>query len=64
MSVFCSKTLIFAPECWKCILRDPDFKRFLGGGEGGGGGACAWDTLETGVSFFLITRDYIHSKQK
>ena len=31
MSVFCSKTLIFAPECWKCILRGPDFKNFLGG---------------------------------
>ena len=29
-----------------------------------GGGARAWDTLETGVSFFLITHDYIHSKQK
>ena len=22
MYVFCSNTLIFAPECWKCILRD------------------------------------------
>ena len=31
---------------------------------GGGAGACAWNTLETGVSFFLITHDYIHSKQK
>ena len=28
MYVFCSNTLIFAPECWKCILRDPDFKIF------------------------------------
>ena len=28
MSVFCSNTLIFAPECWKCILRSPDFKIF------------------------------------
>ena len=29
-SVFCSKTLILAPECRKCILRGPDFKIFLG----------------------------------
>ena len=28
MSVFCSNTLIFAPECWKCILRGLDFKIF------------------------------------
>ena len=28
MSVFCSKSLIFAPECWKCILRGPEFKLF------------------------------------
>ena len=28
MSVFCSNTLIFAPECWKCTLRDPDLKIF------------------------------------
>ena len=28
MSVFSSNTLIFAPECWKCILRGPDFKIF------------------------------------
>ena len=28
MYVFCSNTLIFAPECWKCILRDADFKIF------------------------------------
>ena len=28
MSVFCSNTLIFAPECWKCILRGSDFKIF------------------------------------
>ena len=28
MSVFCSNTLIFAPKCWKCILRGPDFKIF------------------------------------
>ena len=29
--VFCSNTLIFAPECWKCTLRCPDFKLFPGG---------------------------------
>ena len=28
MSLFCSNTLIFTPECWKCILRSPDFKIF------------------------------------
>ena len=26
MSMFCSNILIFAPECWKCTLRGPDFK--------------------------------------
>ena len=30
MSVCCSKTLIFAPECWKCILKGLDFENFLG----------------------------------
>ena len=25
MSVLCTNTLIFALECWKCILRGPDF---------------------------------------
>ena len=29
MSVFCSNTLIFAPEFWKCNLRGPDCKMFL-----------------------------------
>ena len=29
MSVFCSNTLISAPECWKYILRGPVFKFFL-----------------------------------
>ena len=28
MSVFCSNTLIFVPECRKCILRGSDFKIF------------------------------------
>ena len=28
MSMFCSSTLIFAPECWKCTLRGQDFKFF------------------------------------
>ena len=31
ISVFCSNTLIFAAECWKFILRGPDFKIFPGG---------------------------------
>ena len=31
MSVFCSNTLIFSPECWKCTLRGTDFKIFSGG---------------------------------
>ena len=30
MSMFCSNTLIFAPECWKCTLRSPAFKIFRG----------------------------------
>ena len=38
MSVFCSKTLIFAPECWKCILKGLDFVNFPQGVGGGGGG--------------------------
>ena len=28
MSVFCSNSLIHAPECGKCILRDPNFQNF------------------------------------
>ena len=32
MSVFCSNSLIHAPECGKCILRDPNFQTFSGGG--------------------------------
>ena len=32
MSVFCSNSLIHAPECGKCILRDPNFQNFPGGG--------------------------------
>ena len=51
MSVFCSKTLIFAPECSKCILRGLDFINFPGGW---GGGVCPWTALETGVSFFHL----------
>ena len=31
MSVFCSNALICVPECWKCTLRDPDFKNFPSG---------------------------------
>ena len=50
MSVSCSKNLIFAPECWKCILRGLDFINF----PGGGGGVCPLTTLETGVSFFHL----------
>ena len=38
MSVFCSKTLILAPECWKCIVRGLDFKNFPRGRGGGGWG--------------------------
>lgn len=29
MSVFCSNTLIFAPECWTYILRGPGFQNFF-----------------------------------
>ena len=31
MSVFCSNSPIHAPECGKCILRDPNFQTFPGG---------------------------------
>ena len=31
MSVFCSNSLIHAPDCGKCILRDPNFQNFQGG---------------------------------
>ena len=31
MSVFCSNSLMHAPECGKCILRDPNFQNFPGG---------------------------------
>ena len=41
MSVFCSDTLIFALECWKCILRCPDFKIFP-------------ETRAFSASFFLL----------
>ena len=30
MSVFCSNSLLHAPECRKCILRDPNFQNFPG----------------------------------
>ena len=49
MSVFCSKTLSFAPECSKCILRHLDVINFPGGG-----GIMPWTALETGVSFFHL----------
>ena len=54
MSVFCSKTLVFAPECWKCTRRGPDFKKFLGGG----GGACTQTALETGASLLAVFATY------
>jgi len=34
MSVFCSNSLIFAPECWKRVVKGPDFTIFPGGGRG------------------------------
>ena len=54
MSVFCSKTLILAPECWKCIVRVLDFKNFPRGWGGGGGGVSPWTALETGANFFHL----------
>ena len=45
-SNFCSRML-------KMYSKRSRFQKFPGGG-----GACAWDTPETGVSFFLITHDY------
>ena len=41
MSVFCSNTLIFALECWKCILRGPDFN-------------LSPETLAFAARFFLL----------
>ena len=59
MSVFCSKTLVLAPERWKCTLRGPDFKKFLGDeGEGGGGVACTQTALETGASLLAVFATY------
>ena len=52
-SVFCSKTLVFAPECWKCTRRGPDFKKFLGGG----GGSMHPDSLRNRCK---LTRSFCH----
>ena len=49
MSVLCSNTLIFAPECWKCNLRGPDFKLFPGG-----------MPLDPLVTRTFDTRKYLH----
>ena len=49
MSVFCSKTLIFAPECWKCILRGPGFKIFPVTSEFG-----HWQVVPLPQVFFLL----------
>ena len=77
MSVFCSKTLIFAPECSKCILRHLDVINFPGGG-----GIMPLDCPRNRCKLFpsppsskllpptlnlietLITHDYINRKQK
>ena len=72
MSVFCSKTLIFALECRKCILRGPDLKNSWEEG-----GSMHPDSLETGVNLLAVfaryskpywspqtTHDYIQHKQK
>ena len=47
MSVLCSHTLIFAPECWKCILRCPDFNFFSRN-------SCSQVTLLPQVFFLLL----------
>ena len=49
MSVFHSKTLIFALECWKYILRGPDLKNSWGEG-----GSMHPDSLETGVNLLAV----------
>ena len=76
MSVFCSKTLILAPECWKCIVRVLDFKNFPRGW--GKPLDCPGDRCKLfppppsskllpptkNLTENLITHDYIHRKQK
>ena len=57
MSVFGSKTLVFAPECWKCTVRSPDLKKFLG--VGGGGVACTQTALETTASLLAVFAMYL-----
>ena len=76
MSVSCSKTLIFAPECWKCILRGLDFINFPGGGGGGRGMPLDYPRnrhlcllqnfchLLNKLIETLLTHDYIHRKQR
>ena len=56
MSVFCSNTLIFAAECWKCILRGPDFKLFPEGHapRPPQGVPLGLASHAYGVSFFLL----------
>ena len=48
MSVFCSKTLILAAECWKCIPKTQISKFYQG--------ACPKTPLEAreGASFFHL----------
>lgn len=55
VSVFGSKTLVLAPECWKCTLRGPDFKKFLG--VGGGGVSMHPDSLRNRCK---LTRSFCH----
>ena len=52
MSVFGSKILVFAPECWKCTVRSPDLKKFLGVG-----GSMHPDSLRNNCK---LTRSFCH----
>ena len=49
MSVFCSNTLIFAPECWKCILRIQIFPETR---------ACESRLCHEFVSFFSYSKAF------
>ena len=48
MSVFCPNTLIFAPECWKCIVRGPDCNFFFS------------ETCAFAMSFFFLHQSFCH----
>ena len=63
MSVFCSNTLIFVPECWKCTLRGPDFKIFPRGMPWTPPGNFQYSQVapvEQGFSFSAYSKSFCH----